>query len=219
MTVLTQPNTLGDGIKFEEDNFYSREKITVLSGQDLALLEVIAKVLFSVPTTGTAGGSNTGDGTCTGVTGDLKNTIEETFTLTCTAAAADGGTFSVVGSKTGRLADAEVGVAYDSDFINFTLNDGATDFVVGDTFTIEISEGSDKVVALDPDAVDGSQFAAGIMCLAVDASAADKEGVAIVRHAQFVSDNLVWPDGITADEKALAIEQLAALGIIESELA
>lgn len=219
MPELTQPNTLGDGIKFEEGNYYSREKVTVLSGQNLALLEVIAKILLSIPTTGTADGGNTGDGTCTGVAGDVKNTIEETFTLTCIAEAANAGTFSVIGSKSGRLADAEVGVAYDSDYIDFTLNDGATDFALGDIFTIDISAGSGKVVALDPDAVDGSQVAAGIMCGAVDATGGDTSGVAVTRHAQIAADNLVWPDGITADEKTKALADLKAAGIIESELA
>lgn len=61
--------------------------------------------------------------------------VDETWTLTCTAAALDGGTFSVVGSVTGALADATVGVAYSTAQVNFTITDGTTDWAVGDTIT------------------------------------------------------------------------------------
>jgi len=47
MTVKTESNTLVDGIKWEESNDYSRQKVTVLSGQSLALLEVVGKVTAS----------------------------------------------------------------------------------------------------------------------------------------------------------------------------
>lgn len=218
MTVKTEPNTLGDGIKWEAENDYSREKVTVLTGENLALLEVIGKILAAVPTTGTAGGGNTGNGTCGSVVGG-PSTIPETFTLTCIAAATNSGTFSVVGSKSGRLADAVVAVAYTSEFIDFTIADGTTDFAVDDTFTIAITAGSGKVVALDPDAVDGSNHAAGIMAGAVDASAADKVGAAIVREAMIATANLVWPDGISAGEKAAAVADLEALGIVAVEIA
>ena len=51
---------------------------------------------------------------------------------------------------------------------------------------------------LDPAAVDGSEAAAGIPYDAVDASAADAEGVAIVRLAEVNAAELVWPARITA---------------------
>ena len=64
---------------------------------------------------------------------------------------------------------------------------------------------SGKYKALDPAAVDGSEAAAGILYDAVDASAADAEGVAIVRLAEVNAAELVWPAGITggrADHRA-----------------
>lgn len=60
----------------------------------------------------------------------------ETWTITCTAAAANAGTFSVTGSVSGAQAAATVGVDYSNAFIAFTLMDGATDFIVGDSFTV-----------------------------------------------------------------------------------
>lgn len=217
MPELTEPNTLGDGIKWEESNDYSREKVTVLSGESLALLEVVGKVGVAVPTTGTATAGNTGTGLCASVVGGAA-TIVETFTLICIAASIDAGVFSVEGSKTGRLANATVAVAYESDYLGFALSD-ATDFIVGDSFTIDITAGSGKVVALDPAAVDGSNHAAGIMIAAVDATLADKAGVAIVRDAMIAPVNLVWPTGISAGDKAAALVDLDNLGIVAVETA
>jgi hypothetical protein len=213
MASLTEGNRLNDILKWEESNLFSREKVTVLSGQNLSLGAVVGKVTKSIPATGTAGGSNTGDGTCTDVTGGDKAEIG-TYTLTCVAAAADGGTFAVVAPNGEALPDAEVGTAYANEQINFTINDGATDFAVDDTFTITVGEGSGKVVEIGFTAVDGSQNAYGFVIAAYDASSADVEGVAIVRNAIINPDNLVWPDGATSDQKAAALAELKAAGII-----
>lgn len=97
---------------------------------------------LTTPTTGTAGGGNTGNGTVTAVTAApvtwQGNLIPGTYTLTCTSAAANSGTFSVVGPG-GHIqepATTMVGNSYFGDHINFTINDGAVDFVVGDSFTV-----------------------------------------------------------------------------------
>ena len=67
---------------------------------------------------------------------------EETWTITCTAAAADGGTFSVVGSISGIKADAAVGTLYtDGTNIQFHILDGSVDFAVNDVFVLSASDG------------------------------------------------------------------------------
>ena len=73
-----------------------------------------------------------GGGAISGLIGGADSVLE-TFTLTCTAAAAGAGTFSVVGSVSGALADATVGVAYAQPLLSFTILDGAPDWEVGDT--------------------------------------------------------------------------------------
>lgn len=67
----------------------------------------------------------------------LLDKITETWTLTCTASAVDGGTFSVVGSTSGAQADATVGTFYDNGIIQLLVNDDTTDFAVNDVFTLE----------------------------------------------------------------------------------
>lgn len=90
---------------------------------------------------GTLGGTRTGTGTLTGLEASPAS-VTETWTLTCTAAAANGGTFSVVGSVSGAKPAATVGVAYDNGLLKFTIGDGATDFAVGDTFVVPVAQGA-----------------------------------------------------------------------------
>jgi hypothetical protein len=73
---------------------------------------------------------------------------------------------------------------------------------------------SGKFKALNPAAADGSEIAAGILYDAVDASAADAEGVAVVRLAKVNAAELAWPPGITALQQTTALGQLRALTII-----
>ncbi|MBU1567441.1 MAG: head decoration protein [Proteobacteria bacterium] len=217
MTVKTEPATLGDAIKWEEDDNYSRKTITVKSGESVALAEVMGKIAKTTPSTGTAG-TNTGNGTCGSVAAGAQTKLG-TYTLTCKAAAANAGTFAVKDPEGNSMPEATVAVAYANPQLNFTLADGSTDFVIGDSFTIAVTAGSGKYVALDPTAVDGSQVAAGIMVAAVDASGADTQGVIINGDALVATGNLVWPSGISEDDKAKAIAELDALGIKAVSLA
>ena len=72
-----------------------------------------------------------------------------------------------------------------------------------------------KVKALDPAATDGSQLAAGVLLEPVDATAGDRDdGILLARHAIVADSALVWPAGITNAEKAAAIAELKAIGIL-----
>jgi len=82
-------------------------------------------------------GSNTGNGTVTGVSVFSGYTKSETITLTCVGVpSANHANFEVNGSISGPLGLAAVGVGFSSLVIAFTINDGTTDFVIGDSFTI-----------------------------------------------------------------------------------
>ena len=89
---------------------------------------------------GTVGYTGTGDGTLTGIEA-APAAVTETWTLTCTAGGATG-TFSVVGSVSGAMAAATVGTPYSAALIEFTINDGAADFIIGDAFTIPVTQGA-----------------------------------------------------------------------------
>lgn len=209
--VYTERNRIGDVLFQELPRYSSREEVTVLSGQNLLVGTVLGKITRAIgDAVATAG--NTGNGTV-GTISMGQQARRGTYTLTCMTAATDGGTFAVTSPDGDALPDAVVGTAYTSPQINFTIADGATDFVVGDAFTIAVSAGSGKVKVLTPAAVDGTHEAYGVLLGDVDASSGDLAGLAIVREGVVIESGLVWPDAITNDQKTAAIAQLNAIFI------
>ena len=216
MSVFSEPNNLGDVLKHEAPQLISREAITVLAGSGsaraLAIGEVVGKRTKSSPTV-TPDGDNAGDGAAGAVTLGAKAEVG-TYLLTCIAAAANAGTFQVLTPRGYQLPDLTVAAAYAGDHLNITIADGAADFIVGDMFTIDVS-GDGKVVAMDLTGVDGSQEAIGIIATAVTApDGTDAEGLAIVRNAILADHAIVWPSGITAQQKTDATAALEARGIL-----
>lgn len=100
-----------------------------------ALVQEILRYACALNTLGTPVYTGTGNGQLLNLR-STGATVTETWTLECTAAAANGGTFSVTGSVSGAQADATVGVAYDNGKIAFIITDGTTDFIVGDDWSI-----------------------------------------------------------------------------------
>lgn len=69
-------------------------------------------------------------------------------------------------------------------------------------------------VALAPAATNGSEKAAGILHTGADATGASVAIVVIARDAEVKVDALVWPAGITTPQRAAAVAELIARGII-----
>ena len=211
MTTLTE--TLHGGafiISEGDDGQSSRDAITVLSGEVLLAGAVLGKIKFGAATASAVTGTGTGAIGAVTVKGKAKVGI---YTLTCVAAATNAGTFQVIDPDGLRMADLTVAVAYDNGAFAVTVGD-ATDFVVGDHFTITIAAGSGKYVELDPTAGDGSATAAGVLIYDCNATGADQVAAAIVRNAEVASAALVWFSGASAPQKATAIADLAKLGVI-----
>lgn len=78
---------------------------------------------------------------------------------------------------------------------------------------------SGKYAVLDPAGIDGTEAAAGVAIEAYDASTADTAGVIIARDAIVDPSALAWPAGATAPQKAAALAELDALGIIARDAA
>ena len=217
MNAYSESTTLGDVLKCEAPNLYSREAVTVLAGDGaeraLKVGAVIAARTRSTVTV-TAGDGNTGDGEATLADPTLGVLAEAgIYRLACITAGA-AGTFQVLSPKGYVLPDLTVGTAYEGGHLNLTVADGAADFAAGDTFAIEVS-GDGKVVALDPAAVDGTAEAIGIVAFDVTApDGADAEVTAILRAAVLADRAIVWPAGIGEAQKNAAIADLEARGIL-----
>lgn len=197
MSVTNEPTVLDDFLKDEEEIIlFSREKETLLSGQNLLIATVVAKVMLSVPTTGVR---SVAKGICTAVTGGVDTLLGD-YVVTCTLenAGAQDGIYRVESPNGAVLGDMVVtaGLAGTGSFtdpqINLTLTYDTAYNVIGDTFTISVTAGSKKLVAVDFNAISGSQTAFGILIADYDASDADLDCVAIVRDAVLVKSPLVW---------------------------
>ncbi len=131
--------------------------------------------------------------------------------FTITVAAANSGTFSVTAPDGSHLNAATVGAAYNNSHLGFTISD-ATDFIAGDSFTIAVTLGS--WVALNLSDTDGGQIARGIAYDNCDATGAAMVGAVVVRQAEVNANEITWPTGATAAQKAQATVELARSGII-----
>ena len=217
MNAYPESTYLGDVLKCEAPNLYSRETVTVLAG-DGANRVLMAGAVIAARTrsevTATAGAGNTGDGEATLADPPLGALAEVgAYRLACTTAGA-AGTFQVLSPKGYVLPDLTVGEAYESGHLNLTVADGATDFAAGDSFVVEVS-GDGKVTGLDPTAVDGTAEAIGIVAYDVTApDGADTEVTAILRDAVLADRAIVWPAGIGEARKKAAIADLEARGIL-----
>ena len=198
MGVLNEETYVDDFLKYEgEANRFSREKETLLSGQNLKIATVVGKVTKVIPIIGTLGAGTKGE--CTSVTGGAKTKIG-TYKATCTTAnAADAAGIwrieapngAVLGDLTVPLGDTGT-AAFTDPQINLTISYKTNYSTIGDYFNIVVTEGSNKLVVLENTAVDGSQDAYGILIKDYDASSADKDCVAIVRDAVIAKSPLKW---------------------------
>ena len=122
------------------------EEILVAAGQNLSRGSVLGRVKVSVPSTGTADSNNTGDGTCTAVSGGSATKVG-TYTIACIRAVTNGGDFEITdpnGNFVGRVqitAGAGGTGVFKSEELNFTITDDNPDFAIGDKFTVEVTNG------------------------------------------------------------------------------
>jgi hypothetical protein len=184
--VLTEGQHAGEFL-LGERTIDARETITVLSGQNLKAGAVVGRVTKGVGRVTIPTVVGTGNGTATVVFAGPE-VLKGNYVVTCITAAANGGTFSVVNPAGKALPNAVVGTPYRSREINFTLNDGATDFIVGDVFTFVVDTTAPAVVGTGNGTISG-------LSLGPDAKPGNYrvENVAVVTNGgEF---KVVGPDG------------------------
>ena len=113
------------------------------------------------------------------------------------------------GNNLGDLLKYEAPQLYSRDTITVASGQNLT---LGTVIGIKTSDG--KACILAPAATDGTETAAGVLLQSVNAISADTKGVMVARHALVADIALVWPAGITTNQKATAIAQLKGLGIL-----
>ncbi|BBK30579.1 bacteriophage lambda head decoration protein D [Stella humosa] len=218
MTAKTLPAAAGDWLKHESDPRFTRERVVLLSSGSARTIPsgtVLGRIATATPATAAAVGGNTGNGAM-GAVAVGAGAEPGTYRLRIFAAATDGGTYAVT-APDGRLVGiGRVGSAFAGGGLAFTLADGATDFALGDSFTIAVAAGSGKLVELDPAGTQGTARPAAILVDPVLVPAAgDAAGLALVRGPALVrADGLSWPDDHEPGEVAAGLADLERLGIV-----
>ena len=201
----------GEFLISEGNGRISRETVTIASGADLTPGTVLGQIARGAETS--AAGTNTGNGVLGAVT-LAAAALVGVYTLKVTKAAANAGDFEVLDPNGEVMGLGTVGVAFNPGGLSFTLADGATDFVVGDSFTMMVAAGSGKYTLLNLSGIDGTQHAAAILFGHAYAASADVPSAIVKRLAEVNPDALTWPAGITDPQKAVATAELAKLFII-----
>ncbi|MEV5033674.1 head decoration protein [Sphingobium sp. LMC3-1-1.1] len=181
---------------------YTTRKVTILSGQNLVAGAVIGAILLgAVTVTPGAAVSATpagtpGNGSIGTVTSDA-GAQEGTYQVVIIEPAANGGTYEVTKPDGTVDGTGVIGQAYNGS-INFTLADGATDFVAGDLIpvVVDYATGSGKYKLSLAAAVDGSEVPDLILSYDVDATDGDVEAIAY-ETGNFASTALTLGTGHT----------------------
>ena len=147
MGALTEGQHAGEFIMEERGGIGapSRENITVLSGQSLYAGSVIGRKRFGVGKMAIPTVTGTGNGLMSAVFPGQEVQVG-TYTITCSVAATNAGTFTVTNPAGKALPTAAVGTSYTSREVNFLISDGSTDFIVGDSFALVVGTGTPTVV-------------------------------------------------------------------------
>src|SRR5690242_4149823 len=128
--------------------------ITALSGQNLVRGQVVGAVTVGAAVAAAFAG-NTGNGVMGAVTTGA-NAKPGVYKVVIVEPAANAGTFIVEDPDGNIVGRGTVAVAFVGP-INFTLADGATDFIAGDGFDVTVAAGSGKYKSSVLAATDGSQ--------------------------------------------------------------
>lgn len=140
---LTEGQHASEFLMGERADGGSRDNITVLSGQNLTAGYVVGRVKLGIGRVSIPTVVGTGTGTATLVFAGPEVELGN-YVLTCTAAVAHGGVFSLTTPSgkslpTFTMTPGSGGTtAYTSRHINFSITDNG-DFVVGDVFTFVVS--------------------------------------------------------------------------------
>ncbi|WP_157218677.1 head decoration protein [Flavisphingomonas formosensis] len=198
------------------DGMLTREAIVLASGAGVCTAGlVLGALLTGGAGVATAIGTNTGNGAMGAITVGSSAKLGD-YDLEIVEPAANAGAFVVRDPDHNLVGHGTVGVAFNGGGLGFTLADGATDFVAGDTFKITVT-GALKYQAYDPTVTTGLERAAAILWSGRrDATSADRRAVANVRGPMKVqAAELIWGANVTTQQhQTTALAQLAKLGIL-----
>lgn len=183
------------------------QQITLAAGAVYPRGAVLGKRTLGAATSGFVGTGN-GAMTLDATTPLLAGAKQGAYTVTCITAASNSGTFRVEDPNGVVLGDVAVGATF-ADQIKFVIADGATDFIVGDKFTVTVAAGTGQYLVSVAAAVDGSAAPDLVLSETVDATSAAAPAMAYKR-GDFNATALTFGAGHSATTVA---ETLRSKGI------
>lgn len=148
----------------------------LVTGQNLTAGSVLgAMTIDPTAVVVVIGAGNTGNGVFTedAVTPVLAGAKVGIYNVTNIQVIANAGLFQVTDPDGVVIGLYNVGETFENQ-IKFAIADGATDFVVGDTFSVEVSAGSGKLKLVNSANIDGSAIPYGILVDDTDATDSDQ---------------------------------------------
>lgn len=206
MSTLTQATRPGEFLITEVEGNLSRTNGVVAASQTILVGSLLGRITMGTATASAITG--TGNGAVSGVGRTTRSKVG-VYTVRCISATTNSARFEVIDPDGISLAQASTGVAY-SGAIAFTVADGSTDFVVGDSFTITVAAGSGQYALYNPAATDGTQFFAGIAYDAVTTGAGQTAALGIVDFGAEVLRTSLNFGSLDAGQQTAVIAQMLA---------
>ena len=213
MTTLHEGRHPGEFVMTEARGMRSRESLLIAASQAIEANGILARraIVADVTVTASAAAGNTGGATI--AMGDPATTTKVKDGRY--RGIATGATSVSWEDPEGKnLGTSTHGQPFSKGGINVTISADGTATTAGDEFHVDVAaDGEDfEHIACTPG--DGLPIA-GIAIYKASTGAAETTKIAaIVRDAEVNGHCIAWPEGITNAQKADAVQELAALGII-----
>lgn len=220
VTVFNEPVHPGACIVGEEENFYSRDAVTVAASQTIVVgqvLGVTANVAL-VTAAALAVAGNAGDGAVTldptaPIRADVIDGVYQIEFITAGAAAE----FNLLDPDGRIVGTGAVGTPFVGPLKFAIADDAAKHYAAGDRIllTVEVPPAAQQFAALNPTATDGTENAVAVAIYPAATGVGQTTKVAaIVRQAQVRASDLTWPAGASAAQIAEGTLQLRKRGIV-----
>jgi len=205
-----------------------RDELLTFAGADTFVAgTILARQAVALAVTPAAGGGNTGDGTVTLATVVAGSTVPVVgaYVLTVTAAVTNGGVLKLVDPNGAQVAGnltmtvgAAAATVFEAGGLEFTVTDGATDFIVGDTFTLTVAAGG-KMVPYSLTGAGGAQVPSAILTYEVTAAGASDVAIRAGIAGSYRKGRLVIDaDGDDSNVTAAVLDKLRSYGLVSIDV-
>jgi hypothetical protein len=217
-TLATRSKKLSGILAFEEDPEHGvcREAVTVVIETGMDVGAALVRTLIS-PTGTAAATVGTGNGVMGTITVSELAT-PDVYTLRIVKAVSNAGDFTITNSHGVIVSTGSVAVAHVGAGMSFTLADGSTDFIVGDTIAITVA-GTTKYKWVEAaDVATLNDEVAMLMTADADIpsmTAGDNTCAVLIKgDAGIVGANLTYKDTLSAGQKAIVLAKFKAKRIL-----